>query len=260
LPASLKGATRFELAAERANLEARHLALRQQAKAYNDTYGGQDFPENDPRAKEGQDEEARLDQAKSDYVRDANAFNALIRAVQAGGGIGNTSGEFSVVTPDGRTLNGPEAAAAPAVPGTQVITGHNGHVDLLLADGTALRLGPDSNFLLEKDPTAAPEGLIARITQGLLHLTTDETPLAREIRVSLPEVIMTVRGTELEAKVDPSGAGYVKLISGKLEIGVKNTGKVFTMTGGQSVTFDAQGNFSRPATLDGSNAQSTGKP
>jgi hypothetical protein len=260
LPACLTGATRSEMTTERANLEARHAALRQQAKAYNDTYGGQDFPENDPRAKEGQDEEARLDQAKNDYVRDANAFNALVRAVQAGGGLAHTSGTFSVTTPDGRTLNGQEAAAAPAVPGTQILTGHDGHVDLLLSDGTALRLGPDSNFILEKDPAAAPEGLVARITQGLLDLATGETPLTREIRVSVPVAFMTVRGTELEAEVDPSGAGYVKLISGKLDIDVKSTGKVFTMTGGQRVTFDAHGNFSPPATLDGANAQSNDKP
>lgn len=249
VPAALTGAVRAELTLKRADLLGRLSALRYQAKAYNENYGGQNFPENDPRAREGQTEKARLDQARNAYVRDANAFNDLIHAVMAGCGIGRFSGGFYVVLPDGRSLTGQDAASTPLSPGTQVITSGNGHVQLFLADGTALGLGPNSNFVLDKDPNAVPEGLIARLKQGVLDLVTGESKLTREISIALPNAVVSVRGTDVEVDVESTGAGYIRLNSGNLEITEQPAGRTFTMTGGQRVTFDANGSFSVPAPL-----------
>jgi hypothetical protein len=244
-----------DLTSKRDDLEKRLTALRKWADDYNAKFGNRDLPENDPLTKEGLAEKARLNKYGQEYTRDALAFNDLVLSLTRVGAVAESRGEFYFVTPDGREVAGETAAKTPVSSGTRIVTGSNGHIQLLLLDETVFTIGPNGNMVIDEfvyDPDTSVHKVSARVTKGVFRWVTGK--VAREnlgnMKVTLPVGTIGIRGTDFEAMVAPDGSGSVKLYSGQLEIAEKKTQRTFVLNAGQMVTFTADGIFSGPLTLE----------
>jgi hypothetical protein len=88
-------------------------------------------------------------------------------------------GEFYFLTKDGRMLTGPAAGTVPLEDGTQVATGRDGHVRLVLPDNTTFTVGPNSKVAIDTfvyDPANASATIAARVDQGLFRFVTGKGP------------------------------------------------------------------------------------
>lgn len=254
VPDNVAPSIRSALTARRADLLQRLAGLREQAKAYNETWGNRDLPEDDPLSRQGLAEKARLDRARADYVRDASAYNASVQSVpKAGLGALETRGTFSIVTADGQTLPG-TVTAAPLEAGTRIVTGSDGHVRMTLPDDTVFVVGANADLTLDSfvwDPDGGHK-ILTSLAKGVFRWVTGK--VARKdpasMRVKLPVGTIGIRGTDFEVSVEPDGAGSVKLYSGELEISERKTQRTFTLEAGQAVTFSAGGEFSEPVAIE----------
>lgn len=165
-------------------------------------------------------------------------------------------GEFYVLTRDGRKLTGKDASQIPLEEGTKVITGSSGHIRMKLPDDTTFTIGPNSDIAIDSfvyDPDNTPKKVIANMSKGVFRWVTGKTkPLKdpAEMKVKLPVMAVGIRGTDLEATVNPDGSGSVVLHFGQLEITENKTGFTFIMNAGYKVTFKADGTVSRPIKVD----------
>ena len=255
VPDSVRAALKADVQSKREALLARLGALRDQAKAYNETYGNRDLPENDPHTKRGLAEKARLDEARQSYIHDAEVFNSLVLSLTQVGVVEESRGEFFLITPDGRKIAGEKAAKAPVSTGTRIIIGPDGRLRLKLLDETVFTLGPNSDLVVDEfvyDSDTSLEKISARLLKGVFRWVTGK--VARkdpaQMKVNLPQGDLGIRGTDFETMVAPDGSGSVKLYSGQLEITEKKTQRTFLLNAGQMVTFSAGGIFSPPAPLE----------
>lgn len=254
VPDNLAPSIRSELTARRADLLRRLAGLREQARAYNDTWGNRDLPEDDPLSRQGLAEKARLDRARADYVRDANAYNADVASVpKAGLGAVETRGEFFVVAADGHRLTGP-LTAVPLDAGTRIVTGSNGRMRITLPDDTVFTIGANSDMIIDSFVWDPDNGhtILASLAKGVFRWVTGK--VARKdpsrMKVTLPVVAIGIRGTDFEVSLEPGGAGSVKLYSGDLEISERKTQRTFPLQAGQAVTFSADGECSAPVAIE----------
>jgi hypothetical protein len=255
VPDFLPAAVKADLQSKREALLTRLSALREEAKAYNAEFGNRHLPDNDPRVPKGLAEKAHLDQAKQGYVHDAEAYNSLVLSHTRVGAVGESRGEFCLITPDGRKITGEAAATAPVSLGTRIVTGPDGHVRLLLLDETVFTMGSNSDMVIDEfvyDPDLSVEKVSARVLKGTFRWVTGK--VARKdpakMKVTLPVGTIGIRGTDFEAMVAPDDSGSVKLYSGQLEITEKKTQRTFLLNAGQMVTFSTDGIFSPPAPLE----------
>jgi len=254
VPGQVAPSIRAELSARRAELLKRLTGLREAAKAYNDTWANRDLPEDDPLSRQGLAAKARLDRARADYVRDANAYNAAVQAVPpAGLGAVETRGEFFVVAADGHRLTG-TVTAVPLEAGTRIVTGSDGHVRITLPDDTVFTIGANSDMTIDSFVWDPDDGhtILTSLAKGVFRWVTGK--VARKdparMKVTLPVLAVGIRGTDFEVSLEPGGAGTVRLYSGELEITERKTQRMFPLRAGEAVTFSAAGECSAPTAIE----------
>jgi len=253
VPSYLKDSQKKDLTSQRDNLEKRLTALRKWADDYNAKYANRDLPEDDPLAKEGLAEKARLDKYGQEYARDALAFDDLVLSLTRVGAGAALRGEVTFITPDGRKVAG--QAGAPVSVGTRIVTGADGRIQLLLLDETVFTIGPNSDMVIDEfvyDPDSSVNKVSTRVTKGVFRWVTGKVVRKdpANMKVTLPVGTIGIRGTDFEAMVAPDDSGSVKLYSGQLDITEKKTQRTFLLNAGQMVTFSAEGIFGPPAPLD----------
>jgi hypothetical protein len=217
---------------------------------------------------EGSDAEARcrseLDVLSSDvgaHIARSNQFNTAVASAEAetAGNMpttylrikaaANVRGTVYWLTSDGRKV--PITAGGPLYIGARIVTGDDGHLQVLLLDETVFTLGPNSDMVLDVfvyDPDTSVEKISARVMKGVFRWVTGK--VARKdpasMKVTLPVGTIGIRGTDFEATVEADGSGVVKLASGQLQITENKTGRVFLLNAGETVTFGSDGIFSLP--------------
>ena len=153
------------------------------------------------------------------------------------------------LTSDGRQV--PITAGGPLYIGAHIVTGADGHLQVLLLDETVFTIGANSDMVLDEfvyDPASDAHKIMARLSKGVFRWVTGKT--ARKdpasMKVTLPAGDLGIRGTDFEATVQTDGSGIVKLYSGQLQITESKTGHVFLLNAGETVTFGSDGIFSQP--------------
>jgi hypothetical protein len=206
----------------------------------------------------------KVEDLRKKYNDAADAFNKALatevatetaRAAIPVARIAASRGEFYFVTKDGHKLTGAEAVACPLDGGTRVVTGPGSRLQLLLPDETVFTLGPSSDMVMDDfvfDPHTSATKMTANIAKGLFRFVTGKIASHDPNKVKVKVAYGTIgpRGTDFEVSVEPDGAGYVKLFSGKLEITETKSGNVFNMDAGQMVKFHADGTWEAPTSLD----------
>jgi hypothetical protein len=250
IPDNLSVGERAKFTQQRQALQTQLSAFQAAAKAFNDKT-----------AENQTDAEFNSVQAlRSKYISAANTFNRELSAAIAATAVRSTlplanvngSGEFYFVTKDGRKLTGAEAARLPMDGGTRAVTGANGRMQVLLPDETVFTLGPNSDMVIDDfvyDPATSATKATASFAKGTVRWVTGKVSHRKDINIKVVVGIIGVRGTDFEAMVKPSGAGYVKLFEGQLEIVGKKTGAKFILSAGQMITFTADGTFSQLTAL-----------
>jgi hypothetical protein len=198
---------------------------------------------------------------RRDYIMAAEAFNREVEAAEVvavrradlpAARVAAARGEYYFVTKDGHKLTGAEATTLVLDGGTRVVVSPGGSLQFLLPDETVFTLGPGSDMVIDEfvyDPAASSTRLTAQIARGAFRFVTGKISHRKDINIKVPVGTIGVRGTDFEAVVESDGAGTVKLFDGQLDITEKKTGRQFSLTAGQMVTFTADGSFSQPALL-----------
>jgi hypothetical protein len=252
VPGYLPGDVKNDLNTQRAYLEKRIASLRQWADRFNAKCKGRKLSVDDPQTTDLLNEKAKLLKAGQDYTRDALAFDDQILKTTVIGAIADTR-DVSIITPDGRTLSGDDIGKSGVSSGSRVFTGPNGHLQILLKDETVFTLGPNSDMVLDEfvyDPATSATKATANFAKGTFRWVTGKLAKKKDIIVHISVGDLGFRGTDAQCMVDPSGAGYVKLYEGQLDITEKMTGDKFTINAGQMVTFHADGTWETPTSLD----------
>lgn len=214
--------------------------------------------------------QAELQQAVEAYAADVEQFNqAVDRAQQDArnqsaappqpppqhvrmGAAANVRGAVYWLTSDGRKV--PVTAGSPVYTGEHIVTGANSRLQLLLLDETSFTAGPNCDLVLDEfvyDPDSNTEKIVASVAKGVFRWVTGKA--ARKdpasMKVKLPVGVIGIRGTDFEVEYEPGAPGYIRLLSGQLEITETATDRTFTMNAGQRVDIGSDGIFSAPAAL-----------
>ena len=129
-------------------------------------------------------------------------------------------------------------------PGDTVATQDGGHAIVQFADGSFVRLSPNTtaqvtSAQLQKDGRLKSAGLrdnVGRVFADVQHLASGAT-----FQVSGHSVTATVRGTQFEVLVNPDGTSRIWVFVGTVTV----TGRTSaTLTAGQEIDADANGNLS----------------
>jgi hypothetical protein len=195
------------------------------------------------------------------HIEKSNQFNtaaARAEAEAAGntptphtrmGAAANVRGTVYWLTSDGRQV--PITPGSPVYTGARIITGADGHLQVLLLDETVFTIGANSDMVLDEfvyDPAIDAHKIMASLSKGIFRWVTGKTAHKdpASMKVNLPVGTIGIRGTDFEATVQTDGSGIVKLYLGQLQITEMKTGRVFMLNAGETVTFGSDGIFSQP--------------
>lgn len=164
-------------------------------------------------------------------------------AVQIGGAA-EVKGEVYWLTPSGSKV--PITTGKPIFLNQRVVTGPNGGLRVLLQDETVFTLGPSSDMVLDEfvyDPSTSAGKITATITKGIFRFVTGKIQERQpyNIKVNTAVDCLCFRGTDFEASIGSDQTGYIRMFKGMLDIVQTKTGKVTTVTAGQTVTLKADG-------------------
>lgn len=143
------------------------------------------------------------------------------------------------------TVNGhPGIPGESLSPGDTVATQDGAHAVIQFADGSFVRLSPNTttqvtSTQLQKSGRLQSAGVIDRVGRvfaDVQHLTSGAT-----FQVSGHSVTATVRGTQFEVLVRPDGTNRIWVFIGTVTVTGKTTA---TLTAGQEIDADANGNLS----------------
>ena len=212
-----------------------------------------------------------LGQAALASVKNDQAYATAIQQaiVDKGGGwaagAGNNAGGAGSAQPkigntvtivdqvEGETEKGVQTiTTGTAVYAEEVVrTGVSGKAQMLLADRTNLAVAPMTTIRLDKfvyDPSGGGQGNVVLVaTSGAFRFITGQLP-HEDYQIKTPVATMGIRGTEFivvvcdSAQAASSGCGIqLQVLSGEV---VANTisGRTVTLTAGQLVSVDSQGN------------------
>jgi ferric-dicitrate binding protein FerR (iron transport regulator) len=156
------------------------------------------------------------------------------------------SGEVHLERAAGGALSGQNIAQVRLKAGDKVVTGPTGHARLELTDGSVIELDANTDVSFEDVADwSDPMPFALRLLVGFAHFTHMPNcdvidycgPRVKEGRLMIFSGTIGIRGTEFEMRAEPDGNGYVKLISGKLEITPDDGGEPFTMSAGDTIRF-----------------------
>ncbi|HTY64282.1 MAG TPA: FecR domain-containing protein [Acidobacteriota bacterium] len=163
------------------------------------------------------------------------------------GAAANVRGTVYWLTGDGRRV--PIVAGGALYTGARIVTGVDGHLQILLLDETVFTIGANSDMVLDEfvyDPSTNIDKVTARLAKGIFRWVTGKVARKSpdQLRVKLPVATIGIRGTDFEVKYEPGVPGSIRLFSGELEIGESRTGKSFMMHAGQAATISMDGSIS----------------
>jgi len=116
--------------------------------------------------------------------------------------------------------------AVPLTPGTQLEardrlrTGDNARVRLRLAEGSAVKLGENAQFVIERAESRGIFTAALSVVAGAFRFTTDalSTKRGRNVALTLKNVTVGIRGTDLWGK-STGERDWVVLLEGRIEVG-----------------------------------------
>ena len=162
-------------------------------------------------------------------------------------------GEVYWLTSDGRKV--PIDTSKPVFLNERVVTGANGHMQVMLLDETVFTLGPNSDMVLDDfvyDPNTTMGKFAANLAKGTFRYVTGKMqsvyPEARKIK--LPVGTIGIRGTDVEVQFQPGAPGYIKLFRGEVEVMPITGGSSISMNGGQMIVIGSDGGFGAPVPLN----------
>lgn len=151
------------------------------------------------------------------------------------------TGEFYIVTRDGRRLAGQNAAKVTIDAGARAITGPSGHAVLTLPDGSTFTIGPGSEIALDSfvyEPGAGVRKVTMNFVKGFFRWVTGTIAPRYKPTVKLPVGDLGFRGTDVECVVEPGGSGYIRLYSGELDLQDYDTAQDRIIRAGETVRFE----------------------
>lgn len=153
-------------------------------------------------------------------------------------------GHISVETSYGSR---PFDRTAPVEIGQHVLVGDDGFLELQLQDGSQVHLGPNTDFLYQRDV----QGVYYQILRGALHKIssigvrdTNDGPTYRGLHT-----IGAVRGTEFVLEVTPNEETFT-VFEGEVQVSTEDGGKEATLKAGQSLTVSKSGPMGTPTSFD----------
>jgi hypothetical protein len=168
-------------------------------------------------------------------------------------GVAEIRGEVYWFTSDGRKV--PITSGGAVYSGARIVTGDNARMRVVLLDQTVFTMGPNSEMVLDEfvyDPDTSAGKVSVMVTKGIFRFVTGKTYTPsnpEDVKVTLPEGTIGIRGTDVEIDYQPGAASSIRLFLGELEINESKTGKTYTMHGGQMMAIARDGSFSAPIAL-----------
>ena len=156
-------------------------------------------------------------------------------------------GEYYFINKDGHKVIGVDGTMMPLDSGTQMVTGPNSQIKILLPDETWFSLGPNSDMVIDEfvfDPATSSGALTANFAKATFRFVSGKHKIKTKIEMHSCEG--GIRGTDFEAAIDLNGVGYIKLYEGKIDITNKKSGNTFELNTGQQITIAADGSISQP--------------
>ena len=215
VPASLAEPSRSELKQQRHALSKRLSLLKRGIGSFNrdcvSVVKGSKAASSCRQRQSGLEDELRI------YRADAEAFNRQVEAAvdlgqrRAGADtavVGGLRGEVFVKSASGMVRIGPNYIMRQ---GDEIRTGKHSRVELMLIDGSRIRLGPESVFQVEE----LQQRLGFRLTVGKFRAWVRRS-MSRRFRVRTPSVAVAVRGTEFAVSEAVAGA-LVEVFRGEVE-------------------------------------------
>lgn len=110
--------------------------------------------------------------------------------------------------------------SAPLVEGDEIQTGPDGFIEMMLTDGSTIRLGSNSTFKAAKlgGKTSVYKMLKGRIHAEYACVKKYGTPCNRRLYLRTPKANIAVRGTQFSLEVQPGGSVKVIVLEGVLEL------------------------------------------
>jgi tetratricopeptide (TPR) repeat protein len=165
-------------------------------------------------------------------------------------GVSNViKGEVSIKTPEGWK---PFDTGMTLRPGDEISTGKDGFAEFVFTDSSAVRIGPDSTFILHKvrGRNSVYEVLKGRFRAEMKCLKTVRRP-CREIRTGAGFTI-GVRGTEFDLKIIADGLAEVTVIEGVIDAIDEKSGEKTEVRQGEKFTITAGDGIKTSAVINSS--------
>jgi hypothetical protein len=139
---------------------------------------------------------------------------------------------------------------APVEMGQHVLLGDDGFLELQLQDGSQVHLGPNTDFLYQRDV----QGVYYQIFRGVLHKITimgvhgaNDDSTYRGLRT-----IGAVRGTEFTLEVNPNQEIFT-VFEGEVGVSSIDGGQKVSLRAGQRLTVPETGAMDQPIAFDSKN-------
>jgi FecR-like protein len=253
------------LIAKRATLASAIATFNGRVRQFNAACGSVDSS-NTAAVQSCSDRQAQLKAQKRGIVSKIIAFNAEVRGDMSGTSTQSARapaqyvvglsirGEVFGIKSDGvrRRLVG---SAAHMEAGERILTSPNSRLQVLLPDETVFTLGPNSDMRIDEfvyDPNTSAGKMTAHLAKGIFRFVTGKVQTNRydSLKIWVPRLgCLGFRGTDVQANVAPSGAGYILLRTGALDVTNKQNKKILNMSPGQIVFFSSDGTFTAPRIL-----------
>lgn len=148
----------------------------------------------------------------------------------------------------------------PLQPGQTLKTGKDGYAEMVFPDGAELRVGPNTEFTVEKELPIFKNGSFyyARAKHDLEEFK--EALLHRRFAVRTPTAVLAVRGTKFALVVDPKGPSRLALMEGEAAIIDTKSGTETVVHAGQQVEFQDANILRGPEPLDPKSFQEAVQP
>lgn len=150
-------------------------------------------------------------------------------------------GDVTLIYPNGQRVKA--SATTPIAYGTRVITGPGSRASFILLDETSFSMQGDSEMVLDAfvyDPDTSFKKMSIRIAKGAFRYVTGKVAPRdySNMKINTPVGCICIRGTDVEAFIDPFGSGRVVLHHGSIDFEEYDTGRVITMRGGQTLRYE----------------------
>lgn len=159
------------------------------------------------------------------------------------------AGPVEVTLPGGRHAAAHSLEGFVLLNGTRIATGAGGSAELAFADGTAIALHENSQFVVEHYGADLP--YLLRLEAGILRLIDAPLPNwlhPRRGDVRVAGFVVAVRGTDVTVELGTAGDGKVQLHSGAVDV-ITPAGRTVSLKAGEAIALPLQGEPGSPQPL-----------